>query len=91
MVEYRSQGPLELSVSPIAPAAPDHGPRVLCSAGLKLAEDWAGVIPAFSADGRWIYAWRWAESNRKLRPERLAVPVMGDGPSASRSNESVGE
>jgi hypothetical protein len=76
MAESRHPGPLELWVRPIAPAAPDRGPRVLGSGGRKLAEGCAPVTPAFSADGRWVYAWRWGD--RKVRPERLAVPVMGD-------------
>jgi hypothetical protein len=76
MVESRHQGPLELWVRPIAPAAPGRGPRVLGSKGRKLAKGCAPVMPAFSADGRWVYAWRWGD--RKLRPERLAVPGMGD-------------
>jgi hypothetical protein len=43
---------------------------------LQLSPDGDEIVPAFSADGRWIYAWRWGD--RKLRPERLAVPIMGD-------------
>jgi hypothetical protein len=89
MAQNRHGGPLEVWVSPISPAAPDHGPRVLHAAGRKLAESCAYVLPAFSADGRWVYAWRWVDG--KLRPERLAVPIMGDVPAASRRDESVGE
>jgi hypothetical protein len=89
MAENRCHGPLELWVRHIAPAAPLRGPRVLCSAGRKLPEGCAWVLPGFSADGRWVYAWRWVDG--KLRPERLAVPAMGDVPSASPSGESLGE
>jgi hypothetical protein len=89
MAENRYQGPLELWVSPITPAAHDHGPRVLGSAGRKLAEGCAPVLPVFSADGRWVYDWRWVD--RKLRPERLAVPSMADGPSAPWSGRSLEE
>jgi hypothetical protein len=89
MARSRYDGPLDLWVRPIAPAAPGRGPHVLGSAGRKLAEDCAVIVPAFSADGRWVYAWR--RGDRKLRPERLAVPIMADGPAASRSDESVGE
>jgi hypothetical protein len=86
MVENEYQGPLELWVSPIAPTAPGNGPCVLRWEGRKLAENCACVAPAFSADGRWVYAWRWVD--RKLRPERLAVPIMADGPRATGSGEA---
>ena len=76
LAQNRHQGPLELWVIPIAPAAPDRGPRVLRSAGRRLAEGCASVLPVFSADGRWVYAWRWVDL--KLRVERLAVPVAAD-------------
>ncbi len=79
LAENQYHAPLELRVSPIAPAASDRGPRVLRSEGRKLAEGCASVLPAFSADGRWIYAWRWVE--RKLRQERLAVPILTDATS----------
>jgi probable HAF family extracellular repeat protein len=39
MAMNRYLGPLELWVSPIVPAAPDRGPRVLRAAGRKLAEN----------------------------------------------------
>jgi hypothetical protein len=51
----------ELWVMPIAPAASgsDRGPRVRTSAGRKLAEGCAeAMTPAFSPDGRWVYASR---------------------------------
>jgi hypothetical protein len=76
MAESLHQGPLELWVRPIAPAAPGRGPRVLGSTGRKLAEGCAPVKPAFSADGRSVYAWRWGD--HKLHLERHAVRVTGD-------------
>jgi hypothetical protein len=89
LAENRRDGPLELWVRPIEPAAHDHGPRVLGSAGRKLAEGCAPVLPVLPADGRWVYVWRWVD--RKVRPERLAVPSLADGPSASGSSGSLGE
>jgi hypothetical protein len=49
----------ELWVMPIAPAAAGRGPRVQVAAGRRLAEGCAAAMtPAFSADGRWVYASR---------------------------------
>jgi hypothetical protein len=85
LAESRYDGPLDLWVRPMAPAAPGRGPHVLGSAGRKLAEGCAGIVPAFSADGRWVYAWRWGD--RKLRPDRLAVePKRCQEPFVDRSH-----
>lgn len=67
----RGQANWELWLMPIAPAQTGRGPRVLTAAGRKLAEGCAPVLPAFSADGQWIYAGRSVGGN--LRLERLAI------------------
>jgi hypothetical protein len=46
----------ELWVAPIAPGTTAGPPRVLASSGRRLAEGCALVAPAFSPDGRWIFA-----------------------------------
>jgi hypothetical protein len=52
-------GQWELWVMPIAPATAGGGPRVQVAAGRRLAEGCAPAFtPAFSADGRWVYASR---------------------------------
>jgi hypothetical protein len=89
LAESRYQGPPDLWVCPIAAGEPGRGPRALRTAGRKLAENCAHVMPAFSADGRWVYAWRWVD--RQLRPERLAVPIRADGPPGSQSGAYPGE
>jgi hypothetical protein len=49
----------ELWVMPIAPAAAGRGPRVQVAEGRRLAEGCAAAVtPAFSANGRWVYASR---------------------------------
>jgi hypothetical protein len=52
-------GKWELWVMPIAPATAGQGPRVQVAAGRRLGEGCAAAVtPAFSADGRWLYASR---------------------------------
>jgi hypothetical protein len=87
LLAYLTQGRGEqgwtLRVMPVAPAASGRGPQVLVSAGRMLATGCGlAVTPAFSSDGRWVFASRW--DGGKQRVQRFAVDVAADAiPAAS--------
>jgi hypothetical protein len=69
------QGLWELWVMPIAPAAAGRGPRVQVAAGRRLAKGCAATVtPAFSADGRWVYASRSVDVMR-VRLQRYQLEI----------------
>jgi hypothetical protein len=49
--------PWELWLMPVVPDGSNRPPRVPASAGRRLAEGCAPLLPVFSGDGRWVYAW----------------------------------
>jgi hypothetical protein len=68
-------GQWELWVMPITPAAAGRGPRVQVAAGRRLAEGCAAAVtPAFSADGRWLYASRTIDGIM-VRVERYPLEI----------------
>jgi hypothetical protein len=71
----------DLWLAPITSDASSGLPRVLASAGRKLAEGCVVMAPAFSPDGRWIYAWR-RDVRDGVRVERFAVDAPADAPPA---------
>jgi hypothetical protein len=71
LAQSDGQHDFDLWLTPIMPAAAGAGPRILAAQGRKLSRGCAQVGPAFSPDGRWLYAWRLAEGNYIV--ERFAV------------------
>jgi hypothetical protein len=71
----------DLWLAAITPEATSGSPRVLESAGRKLAEGCVAVPPIFSPDGRWVYAWR-RDAPDGARVQRFAVDAAADGPPA---------
>jgi hypothetical protein len=70
----------ELWVMPIAPAAAGRGPRVQVALGRRLAEGCAAAVtPAFSPDGRWVYASRAVDGWARLQRFALAGATGPDG------------
>jgi hypothetical protein len=75
----RGQGERDwtLWVMPVAPATSGRCPQVLVSARRMLATGCAlAVTPAFSSDGRWVFAARWHGGS--FRVERFAVDVAAN-------------
>src|SRR5262249_54942828 len=56
----------EVWVAPIGLDRPDGTPRVLESARRRLGEGAAAIAPAFSPDGRWVFAAMYDEENQTL-------------------------
>jgi hypothetical protein len=71
----------DLWLAAITTDAASGAPRVLASAGRRLAEGCVAVPPIFSPDGRWLYAWR-RDAPDGARVQRFAVDAAADGPPA---------
>jgi hypothetical protein len=71
----------DLWLAPITADAVSGAPRVLASTGRKVAEGCVAVPPAFSPDGRWVYAWR-RDVRDGARVGRFAVGAVADAPPA---------
>jgi hypothetical protein len=63
----------ELWVAPLAVEPSDGNPRVLASERQRLADECAPAVPAFSPDGRWIFA-AVHDARSGVRTRRFRVP-----------------
>jgi hypothetical protein len=79
----------ELRVAPIAVEPSDESPRVLTSETRRLAEECEAVVPAFSPDGRWIFA-ALLDTPPQVRIQRFRVPSFaGGGESPGEARDST--
>jgi hypothetical protein len=85
LARVRGQEYWELWVTPITADGADRTPSAL-SPGCKLAEGCLSLAPAFSPDGRWVYAAR-RDARDGIRIARFAVVL----PAANPSGDSIGE
>jgi hypothetical protein len=88
LTRARGQDAQELWVAPIMIDATSGAPRVLAAGRRKLAEGCEAAAPAFSADGRWVYAAR-RHVGSGTRLERFALERFAVAPAAEAAASGV--